>query len=238
MDAPFQLIRLPMPALPEVAAAVLHTDGLADERALASRILAAEEWVEFESLKHPGRRLEWLAARVCLKTLVRESGQVADPRDVRITRDERGRPAVSRDGGGPVGGDCSITHAGSWAAAAWTTRGDLRLGIDLELQTGRLQRIRDLFVSAADRAVVLRPDLRQLTIWWCLKEACSKAVGLGLGVGLAGVECVETAAGCHLVRSPGGEQLMAWHHETDSYVLALCITGRVDTDQVARPLSD
>lgn len=234
MDTP-HLTRLPVPVSLHATAAAVHAGDLGDVQDLASRILAPEESAEFEALRHAGRRSEWLAARACLKILLCESGHALDPRRVRIRRDQRGRPSVCVAGGDPLGGDCSLAHAGPWAAAAWTARGDVRLGIDVECETPRLQRIRDLFVSTSDRAAVARPEPRQLTIWWCLKEACSKAVGLGLGVGLAGVECVETAAGCHRVGLSGGEPLAGWHHDCGPYVFALCARRLAATDRVAGP---
>ena len=62
-----------------------------------------------------------------------------------------------------------------------------------------------------------------LAVLWALKEASSKAVGAGLGIGLTDVICEETAEGRHHVRIKDGPVLRARHLVHEGYVIALCL---------------
>lgn len=192
-------------------------DGLADE------FLCGAEWSEFQECRHPGRRSEWLGARICLKSLLLDHGVISDPKQVEVRKSSRGRPqATWQADGTALDGDCSLSHAQSYCVAAWTSRPGCRLGVDIELISARLERVRGVFLARDDEAVRERPALEQLTIWWCLKEAFSKAVGLGLGAGLSEITCRETAPGAHRMRHETGCEMSGWHLRFDDFVIAGC----------------
>jgi phosphopantetheinyl transferase len=225
MVTPAELTAVPLPdELAHIAVARLAYDRLTDLPAAAAANLTAAEFAEWECISHPGRRAEWLAARLCLKSLIRQRTGRNDPRTLHVAKNGRGRPQVVIDG--PVAqryGDCSLTHAAPWAAAAWTDRPSVRLGVDVERISDRLQRVAGSFVAADDVALVPRAPLEQLTIWWCLKEACSKVWGLGLGAGLQEIACRETSPGRHELRRAQGPVLYGWHWRFDGFVMALCL---------------
>ena len=76
--------------------AVLDVSGLADGEAAAALFLAAPEHAECAQLREPPRRLEWLGARICLKTLLLRRRWIDDPRDCEVAKDARGRPRLVR----------------------------------------------------------------------------------------------------------------------------------------------
>lgn len=196
---------------------------LSDLDDLANEYLTGTEWSEFEQCRHPGRRSEWLGARICLKNLLVERGIISDPQQAVVIKGSRGRPQVVRSNDGlPLMGDCSITHAQSYCVAGWTSRPRHRLGVDLELISARLERVRGAFLAKDDAAAKERPALEQLTIWWCLKEAFSKAVGQGLGAGLSEITCRETVPGVHRMRHEAGCEMSGWHWRFDDFVIAWC----------------
>jgi phosphopantetheinyl transferase len=119
-------------------------------------------------------------------------------------------------------GDCSLSHAGPWSVAAWTAREREKIGVDVERVSHRLHRAAGAFVSPEDRAGPLRERTEQLAIWWCLKEAASKALGLGLGAGLAEIRCVELEQGMHQVTHASGAKMAGWHTLFDGFVIAVC----------------
>lgn len=224
MDTPASITAVTLPEeLAPIAVARLAYDRLSDLPAAASAYLCSAEFAEWQQIAHPGRRAEWLGARVCLKQLICQRNGIS-PRAIQIQKTSRGRPQVVLEGPAPQPqGDCSLTHAQPWAAAAWTDTSHLRLGLDVERISPRLLRVAGSFVSQDDVAFVPRPELEQLTIWWCLKEACSKVWGLGLGAGLQEIGCRETAPGRHELRRADGPPLAAWHWLFDSFVMALCV---------------
>jgi phosphopantetheinyl transferase (holo-ACP synthase) len=78
---------------------------------------------------------------------------------------------------------------------------------------------------ANERDVWIQPAPRDLSlaVLWALKEAASKAVGLGLGIGLETVICEEVDSGRHRVALPCGAVLQGRHFEYDQYVIAVCV---------------
>src|SRR5258705_9963744 len=76
--------------------AVLDATRLVDVEAAAAQFLTAEEHEEWARLHHPPRRLEWLAAPICLKTMLLRRRWIGDPRDCAVVKDPRGRPPLGR----------------------------------------------------------------------------------------------------------------------------------------------
>jgi phosphopantetheinyl transferase len=195
-----------------------------DLQASADAFLSRDELAEWTGIGHPARRAEWLAARICLKSLVRERCGIADPRELSVVKEARGRPRLCA-ACGTTEGDCSLAHAGPWVVTAWTPRCDARLGIDIERIAPRLERVAGAFVSPRDSAAVSRERLHQLAVWWCLKEASAKACGLGLGAGLSEIVCTETTGGRHRIQSDRGPAFDGWHTEFEDFVVAVCLVA-------------
>lgn len=119
---------------------------------------------------------------------------------------ENGKPGLAG------GGFCfSLSHSGGYAAAAVA---DCELGLDIQM------------LSHADRKLMERvftPDEREyvysakdadaaFTELWCKKESYVKALGTGLGAGLASFSVMG---------------MPIWHAELEGLHVALCVPGRV-----------
>lgn len=199
-----------------------------DVEECATRVLTNGELSAWRELSHPARRKEWLFARWCLKSLARTDLGIDDARDCEIRKDERGRPHLAQQCGmSTARWECSLSHDRRFAAAGLSTTPGMRIGVDVETVNPRLERICELFVTAGDVSCMARDRREQLAIWWTVKEAASKVVGLGLGAGLAGFECVEVRPGWHQVVWNQRLRLTARHELLDGNVLAVCV-GRGD----------
>src|SRR5262245_21382181 len=204
--------------------ALLDATALASVEAAAAHFLTAAEHAEWARLQQPPRRLEWLGARICLKSLLLRRRWVDDPRNCEVAKDPRGRPRlVQLSAGGPdVRYACSLSHKDRFACAAITSTPGVRLGVDIEMASPRLARVATAF--AHDRDVVLddRSSDERLAILWTLKEACSKVLGRGLAMSLLDVTCEEVAPGRHRVTTAEGVELQGRHLTYEGYVVALC----------------
>ena len=208
-----------------IEVAVLDVTGLLDVEAAAAHFLTADEHADGARLRQPARRLEWLGARICLKTLLVRRGWVDDPRDCEVVKDPRGRPRLARlTATGPdIHYECSLSHKDRFACTAISSAPGLRLGVDIETVSPRLSRIAAAF--AHDRDVVLgeRSSEERLAILWTLKEACSKVLGRGLAISLLDVTCEEIAPGRHRVTTAEGVELRGRHLAYEGHVVALCV---------------
>ena len=205
--------------------ALLDATALADAEAAAAHFLTAAEHAECAQLRQPPRRLEWLGARICLKTLLLRRRWVDDPRDCEVVKDARGRPCLVRliAGGPDVRYACSLSHKDRFACAGISSAPGARLGVDIEMVSPRLTRLAAAF--AHDRDVVLgyRSSDARLAILWTLKEACSKVLGRGLAMSLLDVTSEEVAPGRHRVTTAEGLELEGRHLTYEGYVVALCV---------------
>ncbi len=205
--------------------AVLDVTRLGDAEVAAAHFLTAEEHEEWARLHHPPRRLEWLAARICLKTMLLRRRWIGDPRDCAVVKDPRGRPRLARLAaiGPDIDYDCSLSHKDRFVCTAISSLPGVRLGVDIEKVSPRLPRLAAAF--AHDRDVVLgeRSSEERLAILWALKEACSKVLGRGLAMPLLDVTCEEIAPGRYRVRTAEGRELRGRHLAHEGYVVALCV---------------
>jgi phosphopantetheinyl transferase len=214
----------------QVEVALVDLDQGPEQTQTVAWYLSPAEREEYHALRHPVRRREWLGARRCLKTMLLRRLAIADPTECAICKDARGRPRVESVVGRPLQGihDCSLSHKGRFACACTSTAPAGRVGVDIELACARLRRLASAFVNSEDAVTQgPSPELR-LAILWTLKEAYSKAVGLGLGVGLGNVVVRETAAACYEVGTHDGPRLLGRHWRHGQYVIAVCSTRRAN----------
>jgi 4'-phosphopantetheinyl transferase len=172
-------------------------------------LLSPRERERWAAIRHPGRRDEFLAARVLIKYLwcvPRPGGPPAEVRGAgreeiqRFLAEAAACPSVLRRarrlqtmaglGGVPEVRWCgrsveslsvSVTHSGGWVAVALSAEG--RVGVDLEKIEGRSPAFATVF-SKAERAwsaaqIGVSPEA-SLTLLWALREAAFKA-GLASG---------------------------------------------------------
>jgi len=208
-----------------VDVALLDVTRLTDTASTAARYLTRSEREEYAGLRLETRRREWLAARVCLKTMLLERRSVSDPSHCEIVKDAAGRPRLSfaERPAEPVH-DCSLSHKGRYACAGASRLAATRLGVDIEEISPRLLRIERAFAGDRDRPFRPRPEPERLALLWALKEACAKAVGGGLGFAMGAVSCEEPVEGHHRVTTADGRQFRGRHVVHDGYVVVLCLT--------------
>jgi phosphopantetheinyl transferase len=119
---------------------------------------------------HPQKRLQHLAGRYLLPFLFPDFPykeiEIADTRKPFLPDEQY---------------HFSISHCGNYAAAFVSS--DKRVGVDVELITPRVERIKYKFLHADEVRFVnsqsTRQQLNLLTLLWCAKEAIYKWYGLG-----------------------------------------------------------
>lgn len=209
----------------DVEVLVLDVTRLTEPEALAQRVLTLDEHAEYARLRHPERRREWLAARVCLKTLLLRRRRIGDPRDCAVVKDARGRPRLVFGPEVPTepAYDCSLSHKGRFACAGAARTTAAQVGVDVEEISPRLLRLARAFAHERDVLIGAYPDAERLTILWALKEACAKVLGSGLDAGFRDAICCETAPGRHRVTTARGLALRGHHLVHEGYVVAVCV---------------
>ena len=146
--------------------------------------------------QHPTRerQLRYAAVRGTLRMLLAHRLRMA-PAAVPIVAGPLGKPHVCATLDRRV--DFSVSHSGSWAAIAISTRG--AIGVDIEVPRPRRNiALAVAALSARERAWLDRADAgerqaRFMTLWTA-KEASVKLWGCGLRVPLAGVELQDPGA--------------------------------------------
>jgi len=108
------------------------------------------------------RKKEWLASRILVQHLCAYSGiEFQD-----ITKDELGKPLLL-----PNLAEISISHSRSMCCALLSKSG--KVGIDIELSSEKIIRVKDKFLSENELAEA-GDNLDVLSAYWCVKEAVYK----------------------------------------------------------------
>ncbi|MES1225048.1 MAG: 4'-phosphopantetheinyl transferase superfamily protein, partial [Bacteroidota bacterium] len=71
----------------------------------------------------------------------------------------------------------SISHCGDYAAAIVSKNN--RVGIDIEIQTPKIERISEKFLSKEEQLLLQNADFQLLTLFWSAKESVFKWYGEG-----------------------------------------------------------
>ena len=134
-----------------------------EEELLERLHLDEVEFNDFNSLKIPVRRLEWLGARNALKVLLKEYGQFFH------YKDKYGKPHL-RDSSIGV----SMSHANGFGGAVINLNGPV--GLDIEWVRPQIGRIAKKFTNSPE-ANWASADETKLTQIWAAKEALYKLHG-------------------------------------------------------------
>ncbi|MBL7865028.1 MAG: 4'-phosphopantetheinyl transferase superfamily protein [Cyclobacteriaceae bacterium] len=118
-----------------------------------------------EDLVHPQKRLEWLAGRALIRTLLEKIDLSYDG----IRKDEFGKPFLKTH---PHA--ISLSHSYPYVAAQIDK--DQAVGIDVEQPKEKLRQVGPRVLTAAEVADA-QDDLTKLCIYWCAKEAMYKLFG-------------------------------------------------------------
>jgi 4'-phosphopantetheinyl transferase len=125
--------------------------------------LTAAEETDLAGITHPTQRVEWLACRVALQTLVGHQQYAG------LWKDEFGKPHLIG-----LPGHISLSHTGGWAAVVW--HDSQPVGIDIEPQREQFRRVVPRVLSAAEIAHA-NGKTERLAVYWCAKEALYKLYG-------------------------------------------------------------
>jgi 4'-phosphopantetheinyl transferase len=133
-----------------------------DEETLAAQI--PFETVP-ESVRHPSKRLEFLAARVLIKTLLKEWN--TDYNGLR--KDEEGKPFF-------IGHNFQVSLSHSYPYVAAMIHRHQSIGIDLEQPKEKLLHIAPRVLNPAELKNA-ESDIIKHCVYWCAKEALIKVYG-------------------------------------------------------------
>ena len=162
--------------------------------------------------KSERRRGEWLAARMAVKGLAgdwlqAQYGLRPTPDALLVVKDEHGAPSLVVRG--PFADrfpearflTVSLTHSDNVAMAALAVNPMVRIGIDIEKIAPRPDAFADTWLDASERVIEVRtPDGEiasedaRITALWCLKEATTKALGLGFALAVSEVIITQVEA--------------------------------------------
>jgi len=117
--------------------------------------------MEFRSIRADGIRLQWVASRFILQQLARNAV-------LELEKDNYGKPHFEHDTR-----FISLSHCQGYAAAI---SADVAVGIDVEMVSNRVQRVKNRFLSAEEINLLGETDA-MLMLAWSAKEAVYKMYG-------------------------------------------------------------
>lgn len=128
-------------------------------------ILTASGREEWQNIRHPKKKQEWLAGRMALQHLC----QTLSLPYQGIEKDKFGKPHLK-----DCPGHISLSHCFPFAAAAYFP--DEAVGIDLEMVQDKIQRLAPKFLDKGELAFSQK-DTDALVLRWSAKEALYKLYG-------------------------------------------------------------
>ena len=170
-----------------------------------SEHVTPDDLAAYERQRSEHRRAEWLAARVAAKALCAEwlharFGVRPPANHLLIRKDSHGAPFMTLRGpwSAKLPSDAipalSLSHSDGVAIAAIALDSAVRVGIDIERIAARPEGFADTWLAELERELPIRDDVgkvvdeeARLTALWCLKEATTKALGLGFHLAVSEV---------------------------------------------------
>ena len=212
----------------------------------ALHALDEKEYAILEAFKLPKRRSQWLTGRLCAKQAItgycrKYLQHTPEPAEnsLFISNAPNGRPELAAQHL-PIelqNLDISISHSGAYAAALAS---DLPCGIDIQIRSETLRRVRDRFCRNAEEYILKDQlpafdELWHLTLLWVAKESVKKTLSSirmpgFLDFTLTHLEAIDTGIFlAHLHKNAGkGDARMSIPVAVtifDDYALALCLFG-------------
>jgi 4'-phosphopantetheinyl transferase len=188
MRAMAQDIWAPCPLPPVLADGAVHVwrADLTEVAQELEELLCDEERVRAARIVNPCNGELWGRSRGLLRTLL---GRYLhrDPRSLRFTSDERGKPALAREpdeSPDPLQLSFNLSHSGHLALYAFSASG--AVGVDVQLARHPIDEVaiaaRALGAAEARRLQALAPEIRRLEFLraWTRHEAKLKCLGVGI----------------------------------------------------------
>ncbi len=129
-------------------------------------IFSPFDFVEFAQITHDTRKLEWLAARKAMQSLVQDAGYQYKG----IVKEANGKSFLHENKL-----EISISHTKGYAAVMINSLKEA--GIDIELLKDKIEKIAFKFISKEEFKFIQK-DKYKLTVSWCAKEAIYKYLGM------------------------------------------------------------
>ena len=127
--------------------------------------LPASDLVEWHTIRHPRKSLEWLASRAALAAILNEVGLSVPG----LRKDDKGKPYLNNDA-------YHISLANSYPYGIAMVHRCAPIGIDIELPSDKLLRTQHKFLSPAELEMADN-RISHLCVHWCIKEALYKLYG-------------------------------------------------------------
>ena len=125
--------------------------------------LTESDQTAFKKIASDKRKLEFLGLRVALKTLL--------GREIQIQYNADRKPCLS-----DKSYHISLSHSNKWIAVM--AHPTLKVGIDIECPTNKIQKLYTRFLSETEQLELSNgKDIRQLLLAWSAKEALYKIIG-------------------------------------------------------------
>lgn len=116
---------------------------------------------EYFSIRHPQKKIEWMAARFVQRQLINDS----------IVKDEYGKPHLSQHPNSFI----SLSHCKDYAAASFHAKEST--GIDVEPIHEKVLRISDKFLKPSEKEILVDDTIISHIAAWSIKEVVYKKYG-------------------------------------------------------------
>lgn len=127
--------------------------------------LASGDQKEYDQIRHPNKRMEYLAGRLVLKELVEQESKIFHG----IFKDDCGKPFLK-------GHSQAISLSHSFPLAGAIIHKEQQAGIDIEKPQPKLFRIAHKFLTEEEFNIPEK-DENRLCVYWCAKETLYKIYG-------------------------------------------------------------
>jgi phosphopantetheinyl transferase len=197
------------------------------------------ELFDYQKLSVPKRQMEWLASRLLVKQLVRESvenGRLLQYRSIEVRKETSGVPYVYLKGTGRIGW-LSFSHSNSGVFAAFSTNNNTWFGVDIEYVEARSPLLFEDFFTKNEFDTVNALDGTEkdklANLVWSAKESYLKATEKGLQMDTRRVEILQSTAPSMTPDWTPIEMLVNQKPETSwrvlyrfkaNYVITMCIS--------------
>ncbi len=170
-----------------------------------------------DTIKAPGRLLEFLASRYVLRLLIGARHSLI------MEKDEHGKPYIHNPA-------CYISISHCKGLAAGMVSDKLPVALDLELPEERIKRIYPRFLSDTEKGFIASDDVLKTSLAWSAKETLYKIYGrkqlqFSRDIWLQEPQNLKQGIVKGGVQTPDFNQSFDVHYEVDGYILTWTMGG-------------